>query len=372
MGERRQIEVGLVLQGGGALGAYQWGAITALLDLMDKAHDRGDAVVLKAVAGVSIGSINAACVVGSHDRSDARIRLKKLWEHLRLDALPLLPAAVQRDLAFFGLPGFYFPRIDYWNLPTWTYFYDTAPLLTTLSEHVDFAAINKSETALVVTAVDVTSGELVRFRNRSGANAAKGTAAEPVKDEVVEMAPAYVLASSSLAPQFPWVRIGDNRYWDGGLVDNTPLRDAIDAFSADPDIERLLVVMNLYPLRATLPRNLADVHDRVHELGFGSRLRQDHKSAERVNQLVATIEELARLVPERSLPADLRHRIERARLYKLVTVIDVDMQDPGDGEPDKQKPFDDLEGLRDFSPKTVERRRSAGYRIATRRLSAHL
>ena len=29
------IEVGLVLQGGGALGAYEWGAIEALFDLMD-------------------------------------------------------------------------------------------------------------------------------------------------------------------------------------------------------------------------------------------------------------------------------------------------------------------------------------------------
>ncbi len=35
-------------------------------------------------------------------------------------------------------------------------------------------------------------------------------------------------------------------HWDGGLVDNTPLGLAIDAFSTDPDIDRMLVVMNLY------------------------------------------------------------------------------------------------------------------------------
>ena len=129
MSEATRIEVGLVLQGGGALGAYQWGAITALLDLMDKAEQRGDAVVLKAVTGVSIGAVNAACVVGSGDRADARERLTRLWEHLRLDAFPLLPAPVQRDLSLFGLPGFYVPRMDYWNMFAWTHLYDTAPLL---------------------------------------------------------------------------------------------------------------------------------------------------------------------------------------------------------------------------------------------------
>ena len=75
MGER--IEVSLVLQGGGALGAYEWGAITALLDRMDAAErDRGDTVALTGVTGVSIGAVNAACLVGSTDRDDARARLR--------------------------------------------------------------------------------------------------------------------------------------------------------------------------------------------------------------------------------------------------------------------------------------------------------
>ena len=125
-------------------------------------------------------------------------------------------------------------------------------------------------------------------------------------------------------------------------------------------------------MRARLPETLAEVQDRVHELSYGSRLRQDRKTAERINSLVATIDQLARLVPEKSLPDNLRHDIEQARLLKLVTVVDVDMQDPSDSEPAKQKSFDDLEGLRDFSPKTVERRRAAGHRIATKKLSVHL
>src|SRR5215204_6298568 len=107
---QKPIEVGLVLQGGGALGAYEWGAVTALLELMDEAETAGREVVLKGVTGVSIGAINAACIVGSHGRADARRRLNELWEDLRLDTPSFLPAQVQRDLAFFGLPGFYAPH----------------------------------------------------------------------------------------------------------------------------------------------------------------------------------------------------------------------------------------------------------------------
>src|SRR5829696_9241713 len=137
---QKPIEVGLVLQGGGALGAYEWGAVTALLELMDEAETAGREVALKGVTGVSIGAINAACIVGSHGRADARRRLKELWEDLRLDAPSFLPAQVQRDLAFFGLPAFYAPRMDVWAL------HDTSPLLATLERHVDFKGLNASPT----------------------------------------------------------------------------------------------------------------------------------------------------------------------------------------------------------------------------------
>ena len=221
--------------------------MTALLELMDEAETAGREVVLKGVTGVSIGAINAACIVGSHGRADARRRLKELWEDLRLDTPSFLPAQVQRDLAFFGLPGFCAPRMDVWALPGWKYLYDTSPLLATLERHVDFEALNASPTSFVVTAVDVVSGVLTRFRNHPHPHEGKDRA--PPKrecDHVCEIGPRHILASGSLAPQFPWVEIGGASYWDGGLVDNTPLGDAIDAFSDDTGSQRLLVVMNLY------------------------------------------------------------------------------------------------------------------------------
>src|SRR5689334_8347320 len=129
----KPVEIGLVLQGGGALGAYECGAVSALLELMQAAQQRGGAIALKAVTGVSIGAINAACVVGARDLADARARLHALWDDFTLHAPAFWPHEVQRDLSLFGLPGFYRPRFDYFALPQWTSYYDTSPLLATLA-----------------------------------------------------------------------------------------------------------------------------------------------------------------------------------------------------------------------------------------------
>ena len=351
----RPVEVGVVLQGGGALGAYECGALNALLELMDEFTAQGRDIVLKVVTGVSIGSINAACVVGAKTRADARARLNALWDDLMLEAPPFWMAAAQRDLAYFGLPGFYAPRPDFWTAPTWTYVYDTRPLLVTLGRHVDFAALNASPTVFVVTAVEVVTGALQPFSNR------------PLKNlSATKIEPRHVLASGSLPPGFPWTEIDGMPYWDGGIVDNTPLGLAIDAFSADPAVDRMLVVMNLYPLRARLPRNLAAVEDRLHELSFGNRLRQDHDMARRINALVETIDELATKVAPDERSDWLNARLDEAGRYKIIdAIVNIDMQDPtATLVPSAQNPADDKDGMRDFSPDTVRRRRRDGFKFA--------
>ena len=161
----KSVEIGLVLQGGGALGAYEFGAVIALLELMDAIEKAGRTVRLVAVTGVSIGAINAACIVGAKDRADARRRLRALWADLTLETPAGWWPGASSNLSLFGLPGFYAPRRDVWNALNWTSYYDTEPMLGTLGKHVDFAALNASATAFVVTAVDVATGELKRFRN---------------------------------------------------------------------------------------------------------------------------------------------------------------------------------------------------------------
>ena len=180
----------------------------------------------------------------------------------------------------------------------------TGPAITTPTrcsarsrKHVDFAALNHSETDFVVTAVDVETGELKRFRNH------------PRKDEKkVEITPRHVLASGSLPPQFPATPIDDTSYWDGGIVDNTPLGDAIAAFSGDGEAERFLVVMNLFRKERPLPKNLIEVNDRLAELRYGNRLRQDSDTPRRVNELVRTVDRLAALVTEAARRSSCRRK----------------------------------------------------------------
>ena len=334
----QSLEIGLVLQGGGALGAYEYGGITGLLEVIDEAVGMGRNVTLKAVTGVSIGAINAACVVGARDRADARKRLKALWDDLTIAALPFVPSAVTDNFPLWYVPHFYTFQ------PTLTSLYNTHPLLGTLSNHVDFKALNASATTFVITATDVESGKLERFANRD-VGRTKGIAIEPH----------HVLASGSLPPQFPWTDIGSGsdarHYWDGGVVDNTPLGDAIDAFSGHADVRRLLVIMNLFPLAAKPPRSFAEVSDRVNQLRFGNRLRQDKSTADQFNELIDTIEAVARLVPG-GLPAELQ---AKANKYKRVETLEISFS--GDAG------YQDQNGFRDFSRDGVERRRAAGYKI---------
>ena len=365
-----RIEVGLVLQGGGALGAYEWGAIEALFALMDQL-EATTPVTLKVVTGVSIGAINGACIVGVKVASETERRKKgldqlaSLWNDLKLETpfrgryempfgLPSISPA--RDMSLLGLPGFYTPRSDVWNVARWTSIYDTAPLKQTLDDHVCFEAIDVSETGFIVAAVDVERGTLRRFRNEAGRE--KRPQRPEEDDVVVPFTASHIMASGSLAPQFPWTRIGTRLYWDGGIVDNTPLGDAMEAFSDDDNVYRLLVVMNLYPLTGKEPTNLLGVSDRVHELSYGNRVRQDRAAARRINKLVRTIEGLRKAATDAGLALSpkLEEEIAYANRFKIAKTVEIDLQTPGEG----QARVDDEAGLRDFSPHTIDERRCRG------------
>jgi NTE family protein len=334
--EKSIIEVGLVLQGGGALGAYEWGAIEALFDVMDQIERAGRKIDLRVVTGVSIGAINAACIVGSANRSDARMRLAALWNDFMIKAPAFVPAAIASNIALLEVPHFY-RFAPGWNF---TYLYETRELLTTLSTHVNFAALNANEIAFVVTAADVTRGELVSFANQQVGE---------IKPTTIE--PKHVLASGSLAPQFPATQFGEgidaHYYWDGGLIDNTPLGAAIDKLDADPNVEKLLVVMNLFPLQSRAPLSYAEVNERVDQLRFGNRLRQDASVARQFNKLLKAIRE----TPD--LPPNLQNILKD---YKIVDPVEISL-----GEEDS---LGDPYGFRDFSQQGIERRRARGYDAA--------
>ncbi len=320
---------GLVLQGGGALGAYELGALSYLYR---EAHFRPDII-----SGVSIGAITAAVLVGSRD-DDPVLTLERIWE--RFETVPLLPMPdfAERFIALYGNRSFFRMRTDYLTMPFWTNFYDTRPLKETLDEFISFDRINAGGQHLLLTATNVETGRIEVFDNRSG-----GT---PITAD-------HVLASGSLPPGFPMTEIRGSFYWDGGLFDNTPLGPVIEAFDSDPGTEKQLVVINLFPSAGRIPANMQDVFDRMFEMIFSNKLHGDVEMMRKVNEYVEVADAVERALaadsPIRNMPG-----YRRLMKYKLInSIIHITNEDP-----------ELVSGPFDFSRESIKRRKEAGYRDA--------
>ena len=251
--------VALVMQGGGALGAYEWGAVTRLCD---------EGYYPVAVAGVSIGAVNAAAIAGARG-GDVAASLDDLWSRLRnpyvLDSLPWL--------APFGNPGMYLPRLDFHNYWSWTAYSDVTPLRRTLQEVCDFDQINDpNHMGFAVTATEVGTGSLQRFLNRGPDWKAK-------PDRIT---PDHVLASGGLPPGFPMAFVNGKAHWDGGLFDNTPVRPMLDLLDDEQADHVPIVLINLFPdgQEMQLPRDMKEVSARKMELTFENRFWDDYATTE--------------------------------------------------------------------------------------------
>ena len=139
-----------------------------------------------------------------------------------------------------------------------------------------------------------------------------------------------MLASGSLPPQFPATAINGASYWDGGIVDNTPLGDAIAAFSPDGEAERFLVVMNLFRKERPLPKNMIEVNDRLARAALrqpdaaGQQQRRDHQRAGRARSSASP-----RWCRTARSTTALMQGIARARRFKVLEEItDIDLADP--------------------------------------------
>ncbi|MGH7124603.1 MAG: patatin-like phospholipase family protein [Stellaceae bacterium] len=208
-------KVALVLQGGGALGAYQVGAYQAL----DEAGYEPDWF-----AGTSIGAINAAIMAGN-PRERRLEQLEAFWARI-CRPVPFAPAdGLSRRLfntwsawqtTALGQPGFFEPRPvnPFLSVPGTTQaisYYDTTALRATLESLIDLDRVNSGAQRLSLGAVNVRTGEQVYF----------DTLRQKLGYE-------HIMASGALPPAFPPVEIEGEWYWDGGIVSNTPLDVVIE------------------------------------------------------------------------------------------------------------------------------------------------
>jgi NTE family protein len=340
--------VALVLQGGGALGAYQAGVYERLLEAE---------VEPTWVSGISIGAINSAIIAGN-PREHRVERLREFWELVStasdgvvgdqwttpslIDPLRvwLNQLAASRVLVT-GVPGFFEPRLP----PPYmamagagaTSYYDTAPLRATLERLVDFDRINARETRLSIGAVNVRTGNFAYFDN----------ATDTIRPE-------HVMASGALPPGFDAVEIDGERYWDGGMVSNTPLDWVLSSRSG---LDTLIFQVDLWSARGELPGDLASVATRMKEIQYSSRTRSATDAFRRTEKLRTAFNELlAQMPPElaASPQAKLLAEASDPALYNIVTLVY--------RSPTYEGQFKDFE----FSRRTMTEHWQAGYADAAK------
>ncbi len=309
--------VALVLQGGGALGAYQAGVYEAFSK---------SGIHPNWIAGVSIGAINAAMIAGNAE--NARVdRLHEFWKRVTSDA-PLSwldPASLgfargdgarnilnrlsaMQALAS-GANGFFAARsISPWLQPDGTIeatsFYSTSELKTELERLVDFDRINAGATRFSVGAVNVRSGNFVYFDNTTHT-----------------IRPEHVMASGALPPGFPAIEIEGEYYWDGGLVSNTPLQWVLDN---EPRRDTLAFQVDLWNARGEFPRNIVEVMTREKEIRYSSRTRAGTDQFKHIQKLRHTLAGLLDKMPEElknSPEARLLGTVAERKVYNIVHLI---------------------------------------------------
>jgi len=309
----RQDHTLLVLQGGGALGAYQAGVYEALAE---------NGFAPDWVTGVSIGAINAAIIAGNP--VDLRVaRLREFWDEVS-SGLPLIPPRIldplRRTLNLFsasaamsfGVPHFFYPRIPPPVLaPRGTAaalsFYDMAPLRDTLQRLVQFDLVNGKATRLSIGAVEVTSGNSRYFDN--------------YKPETGDVAPEHIMASAALPPGFAPMQVGDKFYWDGGLVSNSPLWYVLDE---EPDLEALIVQVDLFSASGEMPRDLDSALERAKDIQYSSKTRSNTTRAKQMDDMTAAVRRLlARLPASLRTDADAQFlaRSTQAHNVSIVQII---------------------------------------------------
>ncbi len=316
----------LVLQGGGALGAYELGAARALYQ--DEAF-RPDMI-----AGVSIGAITAVLLARPRSGLTPLEALEQFWKKVTVQA-ELFPPPLKPYASFFGNAHFFVPRTDYFNLQRWTYFYDTAPLRATLTQLVDLGALADKSAApgLLVSATDVGEGQIKYFYSREKA-----------------LTLDHIVASGSLPPAFPPTVIDGATYWDGGLFDNTPLGAVLDKLGAVGP-EATVYVVNLFPNKAPLPQNLMQVEARIKNLQFANKTTEDLRLLRRFNEVAALMMALDDALAGNPLAQHPAYAAVKAHGYVHIPHI-VSITDTG--------PFDQF-GDADFSPEAIDRRATKGF-----------
>ena len=280
-------ETVLILQGGGSLGAYECGVYKSL-------HKRG--IKFDIISGTSIGAINAAIITCA--KNDPIKDLESFWLDLADGVTPSnLPYNVRSRFsamysAVFGnsnafFPKWFIPSADYFFPFLWTCLYDNTPLKNTLNKYVDFKKLKKPGSArLIVTSTDIENARPSIF--------------DSMYDDITAD---HVLASAGY-PFYgiSWTRINGRYLWDGTLLNNTPLREVIDA---SPKHNKKVYLVDLFPHEQhDLPRNMIEVWHRARDITHVDKTLHTLRMSKLINRQLGLIRNLHEILEKSSLDED--------------------------------------------------------------------
>jgi NTE family protein len=388
----KTIENVLILQGGGSLGAFGCGVFKALAKRNIK---------IDIVAGTSIGAVNAAIIAGSKDGNSSGQLLEEFWLELSDSFVDLdniassysylsIPGLAEQLLysyhpysfvrrrkvegeknhlsvsanektrikqlrsfyssAIFGNDKMFKPRWkpeyaisdpEYFTPEKWTYLYDHSPLAKTLEKYINYEKLNpngKSNSRLIITATNVLTAEALVF--------------DSSKQQITSK---HILAASGYPLyNFPWIEVGKGVYaWDGGLLSNTPLREAIDASPVND--KRIFLVENYPKNMDVLPRNLPEVYHRARDIIFSDKTEHNVTMSKLITRYLEYIEELYQIVEQYTDHTELdeeqlkriRHKYKKYKQERGAEIKQI-------FHISRDEPFPHIYENADFSPETIK------------------
>lgn len=383
----KNLENVLILQGGGSLGAFGCGVFKALVKRNLK---------IDIVAGTSIGGVNAAIIAGSRDQDHSEQLLEQFWLELTDGFVDLsidFPLSYFSERRFIGqfLPSYYnslfggkeevddqhisvnekikikqlrsfyssaifgnnkmfkprwsleYAKSDpeYFTPQKWTYLYDHSPLAKTLDKYVDYKKLSPTgnpNARLIITATNLLNSQALVFDSSKQQITAK-----------------HILAASGYPLyNFPWIEVEKGVYaWDGGLLSNTPLREAIDA---SPVNDKWVFLVENYPKKIdTLPANIPEVYHRARDIMFCDKTEHNVTMSKLITRYLQYIDELYQIVETH---AD-HLRMNKDQLEKIRRKYKRYKEDHG-AEIKKifyisrEEPFPHIYENADFSPETIK------------------
>jgi NTE family protein len=305
---RSKPTIALALAGGNALGAYSAGAYEVL-------HEHG--YLPQVVSGASVGAINGAIIAGNapHARVD---KLREFWSQAGAGSAfgPAPPSGKPREIyntahalqtLMAGRPGLFTPRLPGLlsilpGMPPDVALFDNKPLVATLERVIDFDLLNAARVPLLVSAVDMESGEAVVFDTRRE-----------------QLAPRHFLATTAFTPAFPPVEIGGRCLADPGLISNLPIDAVLDC---PRDADLLCFALDLFESRGVRPHSLDTGLERAQDIVFSAQSLGAIKARSREHRLRHVIHELAlRLSPEQRQGSEAAALVEEGRDDHLTLVL---------------------------------------------------